>query len=538
MKFLDWMKGVFQNMFSSKTLGNVLNIQPAVSSKMKTAIELWEAMYMNDSPWLHDPQNPVTSLGLAAMIASEKARLATIEMEVKVTGESERSEFIKQCLDKLLPSLRTNLEYGIALGGLVIKPYVVKTVDDKYTLDYSFVKATDFYPLAFTASGDVIESVFVDRMIVQKTVYTKIEHNKLVDTTLTVTTKAYKHTNNNGQTYTVNDEIGTEIPLTEVPEWANIEPVVVIENIDTLLFAYFKMPEANTIDLNSPLGVSGFAKAVDLIRNADEMYSNLLWEFEGGQLAIDVDRTALNPTKDSKGNPIEVLPKLQNRLYRHDLDLGVDEAYNVFSPSLRDANIINGLNNIRMCIEDVCSLARGTISEVTYAEARTATELKILKQRSFAANQDIQKSLEKTLKQIVSIADKYCDLYEMAPAGEYEVAYRWDDSIIVDKDAERQIDLLDLDKGLISRVEYRMKWMGETEEQAKQAIEEIDTMALDKMQKTNEVMAQTAQNNNGDDKPKQNGQEKTDAQASADKQKRANDSGVTTKNDKDDKNTK
>lgn len=54
----------------------------------------------------------------------------------------------------------------------------------------------------------------------------------------------------------------------------------------------------------------------------------------------------------------------------------------VFSPALRDVSILNGLNDLLMRIEDTCGLARGTFSN-PQSEARTATEIKILKQRSY-----------------------------------------------------------------------------------------------------------------------------------------------------------
>ena len=94
-----------------------------------------------------------------------------------------------------------------------------------------------------------------------------------------------------------------------------------------------------------------------------------------------------------------------------DLGSGDDGSfYQVFSPALRDSSILNGLNSILMHIEDVTDLSRGTISMVSYNEARTATELKILKQRSYAANRDIQKELERVMVKTFEIMDKYCDL--------------------------------------------------------------------------------------------------------------------------------
>lgn len=519
MRFLEWLKGVFNSMFSSKTIENVLHIQPAVSSKMKNAIELWEAMYKDQSPWLAD--ETIVSLGLPAMIASEKARTATIEMEIKVTGEGEKAKFMEDMSKKILLNIRKNLEYGIALGGFIIKPYVVMGIDNKYTIEFSYVKACDFYPLSFSNNGEVIEAAFVDRIISKNTVYSKVEYHKLVGTTLTVKNMAFKSENNMTQNYVGSEyELGTPILLTEVPDWANIDPEVTIQGMDTLLFAYCKMPEANTVDLDSPLGVSGFSKAVNLIKNADEQYSNLLWEFEGGQLAIDVDRTALNPTYDSSGRQIEILPKRQERLFRHQLDLGEDNIYEVFSPQLRDVSITNGLNTILTRIEDVCSISRGTLSDVTYSEARTATELRILKQRTFSANLDIQKALQNTLEKVFKIIDRYCDLYNIVSGDDYEIAYRWDDSIIVDKDTERQVDMMDVNAGLLSKVEYRMKWMGETEKQAEEAIKKCNDEKIEQMTAQQEVMMKTS-NNIADATAK-----RSDVES---KLQRANDSGETTK---------
>ena len=495
MSFISKLKGVIKRMFSPETIETALKVQPTMSEKMKNAIELWKQMYMDDSPWIVQGEGKVKSLGLAAMIASEKARTATIEMQIKVTGDSERAKIVDDCFKKLLKNLRTNLECGIALGSFVIKPYVTKAPNDKYKIEVSYTKATNFYPLSFSTDGKLTEAAFLDRIIRRNVTYTKLEHHKLENNKLIIQNKAFKMENTNQ--VNANDyiaELGSPVLLTEIPEWSEVPEVVTIDDTDSLLFAYFKMPGTNTIDLDSPLGVSGFAKAVELIKDADNQYSDLLWEFEGGQLAIDVDRTALNPLKDKNGKVISVLPKLQDRLFRHSLDLGEDNTYNVFNPDLRDASIINGLNNILMHIEDVCEMSRGSLSEVTYAEARTATEMRILKQRSFAANKAIQEALEDTLKDYANIIDKYCDLYDIAPEGEFEVAYCWDDSIIVDKDTEKQMDLIEVDKGLMSKVEYRVKWMGETETQAQAALSQIDSEKEKELLMTQSIMTANTQN--------------------------------------------
>lgn len=538
MNLIDRLKGVFRRMFSANDIESVLHVQPTMSQEMKDAIELWEQMYKNKSPWVMSNEN-LKSLGLPAMIASEKARTATIEMHVKITGESERATFISEQFKKVTSTIRKNLEYGIALGGLVIKPYVVMGPDNQYKIEFNYVKATDFYPLAFSANGKITEAAFIERIFTKEAVFSKVEYHQLVGTTLTVRNLAFKTVNSNTSIYsTLDGQLGTEISLSEVPEWSNLAPQTIIDNVDSLLFAYFKMPQANTIDLTSPLGVSGFSKAVDLIHDADEQYTDLLWEFEGGQLAVDVDRTAFNPLIDKDGKQTVQLPKFQDRLFRRNLDLGEDDTYNVFSPNLRDANIINGLNNILMHIEDVCDLARGTLSNVTYSEARTATELKILKQRTFSANKDIQTELQGTLEQVITIMDKYCDLYNIVDGSkdDYAVAYDWDDSILVDKDTERQVDMIDVDKGRMSKIEYRMKWYGETEAQAQESLDKISDEQQKSMEMQQKLMMQNSvQNNSGNNDNKSNDSNNknvsdgTDPAARQQKLNRSNDSNEPTK---------
>ena len=56
--------------------------------------------------------------------------------------------------------------------------------------------------------------------------------------------------------------------------------------------------------------------------------------------------------------------------------------------------------------------------------------------------------------------------------GDYEVTFAWDDSIVVDAEAERLKDLQEMRDGIMSRAEYRMKWYGEDEATAKAKIQE------------------------------------------------------------------
>jgi A118 family predicted phage portal protein len=243
------------------------------------------------------------------------------------------------------------------------------------------------------------------------------------------------------------------------------------------LFTYFRLPQASTIDTSSPLGVSGYSRATSLIKDADRQYSRLLWEYEAGEMAIDIDRDALQfreagYDRDGKKYGVSVLPTGQQRLFRK-VDLGDGQTYQPFAPALRDISYVNGLNTILMRIEDVCAISRGTLSDVT-SEAKTATELKILKQRTYSENLEIQNALQQSLDEVIYIMNVYCDLYKITPAGEYDVSYEWDDSIITDVDEELNKRLTLMQQGLTSKLEVRKWYFGETDRQAQEALLQID----------------------------------------------------------------
>ena len=92
------IKEVIQKMVGARTVEQKLHVAPIISSQMEEAIQLWTDMYKNEAPWLHEPSwndpTRVVSLGLPAMIASEKARMALIEFNSEITVATEQKETI------------------------------------------------------------------------------------------------------------------------------------------------------------------------------------------------------------------------------------------------------------------------------------------------------------------------------------------------------------------------------------------------------------------------------------------------------------
>ena len=135
------------------------------------------------------------------------------------------------------------------------------------------------------------------------------------------------------------------------------------------------------------------------------------------------------------------------------------ELLKTFSPALRDQSLINGLNRILMFFEDASGVARGTFSDPCQT-ARTATEIRSMRQRTFTTVAGIQKQLAAALRELSAAADALCTLYRLCPADGVTVTADFGDSVLTDTDADRKRDLEEVSCGVLSAEEYRAKWLG------------------------------------------------------------------------------
>ena len=158
-RLLDLIKQALRKMGAykdiSETVENV-NVY-TVSDAMTDSLDTWKSVYKDKSKWLSDEEG-VYSLGLGKQIceAMQIQVLAEMESSVSTPGDIEndddpemntntRAGYLNNVYNKhLIDKLPSNLEKGMALGGMVIKPYV-----DKNTIYFDFTYQGDFYPITF-----------------------------------------------------------------------------------------------------------------------------------------------------------------------------------------------------------------------------------------------------------------------------------------------------------------------------------------------------------------------------------------------------
>lgn len=431
---------------------------PAVSLTMEQHIGLWYAMMVNTPPW----QNcDVKAVGLPAAICREVARPTLVEFTANITG-SKRADYLNENFQTAKENFNRALELGLALGGVALKPYIY---GDNMLVDVT--GAAGFQPTKFDPSGRCIGGVFKDKPVkVNGTYYVRLESHELNGTTYTIKNKAY-YSDSAGS-------VGADAQLTTIPEWADIEPEVAIENVDGPLFAYFKPPIANTADSNSMCGMSiyGDAATVELIKQADEQWERLRWEYKSSERKVLMDGTSSTADMFNK-RLFEIGPFSPN-----------GDFFQHIEPQIRDDAIYRGFQNTLRRVEFNIGLSYGDISDPQTIE-KTATEIRSSKQRKYVLVSSIQAALAHTFDSLIYAMDVYASLYGLAPAGGYEVTYDWGDSILDDqetKDKEFSRDLQLTSAGVMNPWELRAKYFNEDEDTAKAALPTAQDMVTEQQQ--------------------------------------------------------
>lgn len=435
-KLRSFVRGVIRRMFPAKNIKEALNLDTCVSDEMLDRMNLWAAMYRGVAPWCKDP---VVSLRKERGICQEFANVVLNEMEAKVSVESLDTIFKDAIRD-----LNEHLQSGLAIGSFVIKPLGGNKVE--------YITADRFIPIEFDARGRLVDVVFVQvKKLADDDFYHRFEHHDFDAEagTLTITNTAF-HSESE-------ESIGRRIDLKDVDEWRNLPESITYTGLEKPDFGYYRNPIKNEID-GSFCGVSIFDGAIDQLRNVDVQGARLDWEFESGERAINVDSVALTPKRDPiTGKIVHEMPQLNNRLYKG-LNLTADELYKEWSPEFRDTNIINGLNAYLRQVEFNVCLSYGDLSDVSDVE-KTASEVRVAKKRKYNMVGAIQENLKECLEDLVYGLAFYNSMLRSG----YEFLCAFHDSILVDEETERQQDRQDVSMGVMSQLEYRMKWYNEDE---------------------------------------------------------------------------
>lgn len=427
------------------------DVTPAISREAMQDINLWYSMYVGQAPWItHD----VISLNIPAAICRELARPTLAELNVTIEGTA--GKYLTKQFITAQKRFQPALETFLALGGGAFKPYIFNG-----SILVSYCSPNEFQPTRFDISGDCVGGVFKEGIKSNGQYYVRLESHEFENGRYIIRNRAFESTQNGS--------VGRPVPLNTVPEWEDLQEETPIEGIDRPLFSYFRTPRANKLNPDSGVGVSMYADAVELIRQADTQWERLQWEYKSGERKIFGERSQVNIERFGKDRLYAFGP-----FWSENGDL-----LHEFSPAYRDSNVYAGFQGILKQIEFNVGLAFGTISDPMSVE-RTATEVEATKQRMYATIEGIKANMESALDGLIYAMSVMAGLYGLAPSGDYSVTYEWGDSILEDT-ATKQLALADMRNdvaaGLIRGELYVAKKYGVSEEEALAMMPSMEDMA-------------------------------------------------------------
>ncbi|MBC8568235.1 phage capsid protein [Mogibacterium sp. NSJ-24] len=433
-------------MFSTTDIKRIVGGDVALTEELVERIELWDAMLNGRAPW----NNRAPSLGIESGICREFADIAINEMEAKVDNEN-----LDKLFRKAIKDLNENLQEGIALGSMIIKPMMGGAVE--------YVSAKDFIPIKFDADR-LVDCVLIERKKLEANKYFfRTERHTLTDQGLRIENKAYFSA--------TAANLGTQTYLTDIPEWAGYPEDITYPGMDKMDFGFYKNPIKNRVD-ETDCGVSIYSgAAVDRIRKADIQAARYDWEYESGERAIHVDERALRREHNGR----VYVDNLDRRLYRGlNIDAEKGDLFKEYSPEMRDEAFNRGLESYYRQIEFIVGLAYGDLSDTQNVD-KTATEIRAAKQRKYNRVSAIQENLKNCLEGLVDAIAFYNGLYTTG----YSFSCSFNDSILTDEEAERNQDRQEVSMGVMRLDEYRAKWYGEDRETALANLPEQSNPILD-----------------------------------------------------------
>lgn len=437
-------------------------VETIESDVMKAALNDWVNIYQGKPNWtLPDDKGniDIESFNFAKKLCNETARLTTLALGIKVEG-SARADWINSFMESYIARMKNEeCEKACAFGYIILKP-------NGNGIDY--VMPWDFCPTHAT-DGKVDGGIFFDHYHEpgDKWYYTRLEWQRFEEVSnymqiYRVTNRTYRSTSTNG--------IGQECSISETI-WADLQEDVAYQNIDKPLFSIFKMPIANNIDLQSPLGVSVFSNALKELegldiawtRLDDETYDSQHITFLGDSL-IESPGTPVKK-RHSSGDIVDKIGRALPRRVRILPGSTTGEEYHEETPSLQMSERMTGINHRLDMVGVKCGYSSGQFVLDGKSGAVTATQVEADDRETIQFITQIRDNLKVATDGLIYALDKLADIYNLAPLGVYEVAYQWDD-ITVNKEEDKLFDLQLANQGFMSKARFLVRNMGMTEEEA------------------------------------------------------------------------
>ena len=454
MSIISKIKGWFNMIFRSKAKEE-FNIEPVISQSMEQMIEKCFSIYQGKPYWLDDEEH-IKTINFAKAVCSETARLTMLGTKITIDG-STRAEWLQKQIDNIYFKLRDWVEYGCAYGTVILKPNG-KGID--------LVTPNNFMITDYE-NGEITGVVFVNRETVGKKYYTRLEYHRFVDDVYAITNRCYIGDSEN--------DTSKRIDIAKTP-WSELLEESFIQNVNSPLYGVLKMPHANNVDVDSPMGLPIFSDAIEELKDLDIAYSRNSKEILDSKRLVLLDSDRLLPSggkvaqtgvyfknqRESMG-----LPDYVKNVYGN----GTEDFYQEINPQLDTDTRLSGINALLSQIGYKIGYSNGYFVFNERTGLQTATQVESDDRRTIQFIKDVRDKVEGCLDNVIYALNVFADLYNLAPVGVYEAIYDFGD-ITYDLETDRARWWGYVVAGKVPAYKYFMKFEGMSEEDSKAMIEE------------------------------------------------------------------
>lgn len=228
----------------------------------------------------------------------------------------------------------------------------------------------------------------------------------------------------------------------------------------------------NTIRHNNGLGMSIFGNSIDNLKGVDLAFNNFCQDFKLGGKKVFYNKSLARTDEQGRTiTPDDVAQQLFTVLGDGDVaDLDTKDLVHEFNPELRVEENRTGLQAQLDYLSFKCGLGprryRFEAGTVQTATEYTGSQQELVQN----ANKHyivVERALQSLSRAILYLGKEFCGQPVNPDA---KVSVQFEDSYIIDKESERQRDLQEVRDGLMMDWEYRVKWRGETEDDAKKIL--------------------------------------------------------------------
>ena len=398
-------------------------------------IELWKSWYEGKVESFHQYRQyngkrvlrrTRKSLSMAKRVCEDWADLLLNEKLDIVLSSDKAQKAIEKVFyeNNFKVSANRLVELAFALG---TGAFVEHKTKDGVLIDY--VKADMIYPLSFS-NGQIRECAFASRMMIYGEMHTYLNIHVL-----------------DAGEYVVLNKLICERTKKSVPLPDGVSEKFYTKS-DIPLFQIISPNIANNIALDSPLGISVFANAIDVLEGIDLVYDSYQNEYRLGKKRIVVPLSMAKIEMEQQGEILPVFDDNDTEFYAFS---GADPdsfQINEINMEIRsDAHEVGLQRNIDL-LSDLCGFGSG---KYNYQTGRVKTATQIVSEQSdlFRNLKKHELLLEQVIKNLV-----YAVLLLLGEDTDVEIYVNFDDSIIEDTETISQRALAEKQSDIIDAAEY------------------------------------------------------------------------------------